>query len=105
MSRMISGVSGGMQVTRSANNVYTVLLIASFVALLATVLYMAVVNQNRFNYTMPFGEDHENSQKEVQKYTGPSGEVARHARVVEEATKFDLGAGLGGGGEAGPVPE
>lgn len=62
MSRMSSDGSAGVR-PKSASNVYTLLLIVALVATLGGVIFMANVNNTRFGYTMPMGEEYDAAAK------------------------------------------
>jgi len=96
MSATTSDTSAaGVRVTRSANNVYTVLLLVALLVLASSAVYLGVVSQNRFDYAMPFGETFEASRQTV---TRAADETAQHAVFVEQTmTSWPLSTRLGGG--------
>jgi len=58
MSRMSSDGSAGVQ-ARSVSSVYTLLLIVALVAAAGSVIFMASVNNSRFGYSIPMGEEYD----------------------------------------------
>ena len=100
MSPTTSDTSAAMRIMRSANSIYTVLLICVLVVLVALVIYMVDVNNTRFGYTMPFGDEYQKSQDAA---TAVDRSADRHAGAVKDAmTKFNLDTRLSGGaGNAG----
>jgi hypothetical protein len=71
-----------MQVTKSANNVYTVLLVIALLALGATAVYMGMVNNQRFGYAMPFGSQYDEAREAA---SGFPGRIKSFDRQVDDA--------------------
>jgi hypothetical protein len=69
---MSSESNPGVQVTRSSNNVYTLLLVVSLVFVVSAVVYLAMVNKDRFGFSMPVGAEYDKSLKEAKDFAGAS---------------------------------
>ena len=92
MSRLTSDASGGVQVTRSANSIYTVLLICALVVIVATIIYSIGVTNNRFGYAFPLGEQYEKGQQDAKAF---SESMDDHAAAIRDTlTSYDLGKRL-----------
>lgn len=83
MSRTTSdGSAGPRPVARPSNNAYTVLLVIALLVLAGTIFCMVSVNNNRFGYAMPMGEDYENAGKLVDDFTRS---VKADAQVIQDS--------------------
>jgi len=81
---MSSESNPGVQVTRSSNNIYTLLLVVSLVFVVAAVAYLVMVNQDRFGFSLPMGAEYDKSLKEAKDLAGAS---ETRIKAMEEVMK------------------
>lgn len=92
MSRMSTESNPGVQVTRSSNNVYTLLLMVAFLALAAATLYMGAVNSDRFGFSMPMGDEYKKSLTDVKTVRDDTtARAAEMARTLADARNLNAG--------------